>query len=280
MNSTIGVPATPQATFREPTRSGRVVVGNYPIRLWGASVLIWASAFFVVYHLNSIYLVNGHLRLASVLAVAICYGAFALGWFALPGVTWRRAVAAVVGLVSLWAYLHTFIDRRTGIGEVAGLAGAGLSYAFQAIAITAVIAAWFLVRQRSFWSYLLVLPFAFGAHMLFGMLSSGHWWSAPLSNIFDLFVRSGLPVDESVMTTLGFATGWLLIAGGSAWTARLAIEPRLGFGSRWHARHHANAAAQVPPPHTAPVPMAPAQDEGPVADPEPEPEPEPATKDA
>lgn len=227
--------------FVEPTRALPLRWGNYTARYVIALVLLWAGpilgvASIGIGRLTERDLIDGEFPTG----LLIGYLLFVSGWIIVPAQGWRRTVAAIVGFVALIVYFHTLPIEFGALSQMFGLAGGPLYYfsegAFpavgQGLAITAVLAVWFLVRQRSGWSFLLLIA-ALPIVVVLAMAGVPAWSTDGgfFVAAIDLIIRYVVP------ETLLFAFAWALLLGGFSWLARGAIEVAVSPARREYRRN-------------------------------------------
>lgn len=202
----------------ETERKGRPVSRRYLIGL----ALVWTGPLLAAAAASTTLIQYGHLRQVPTAIVALGYVLYLAGWLTLSAAIGRRVLGAVLGVVGLLIYLHTFPGIFEGLQTALGLVGGpfgstSMGALAQAIAVTLVLAGWLIVRSRKALAYV-VLPAAFLVQLVLALAAFGggyrFLWPVPFSR---LFAQLSGPIV--VVGMAGVLVGWVLIVAGSAWGA-------------------------------------------------------------
>jgi len=222
-------------------------------------VLIWLGVGCAVAGVIAPYAMTWSVERSNGVVVAIGYALYVTGWLLLPTAGWRRAVSTALATIGLLLVMHSFVSPLGGLRpfqglDVAfGLAGGELPEIVQPFAAVMVLAAWFIARARSGWSYLL-LPIVFVVHLI-SNLADRFSWSPPLwdsSKILNPLIGAQ-PFTSGAAGfayTVGPVLGWALLLGGAAWVSRLVIEARMVPAMK---SRPARVVAAAPTPVAGPV---------------------------
>ena len=153
------LPTPARIPFFEPTRAaGHPAV--YVVRYLAGILVLVAGAALLIGAIGIAFRYGGipDFHLPRLIIGYVLVGG---GWFILPGSPVRAAIAAPVALVSSWLYLapvNSFRSRGPLLGSLSFAPDA--AWVLSALAVTGVVAAWFLVRRRPPLAYVLLpIPF-------------------------------------------------------------------------------------------------------------------------
>jgi hypothetical protein len=203
----------------ETEREKRPVSTQYMVGL----ALVWIGPLLAAAAASTALVQYGHLRQVPTAIVALGYLLFLAGWLTLPATVGRRVLGAVLGVVGLVIYLHTFPGVFEGLQTAFGLVGGPFGSTpiggalAQAIAVALVLAGWLIVRSRKALAFV-VLPAAFLVQLVLALMAFGggspFTWPVPFSRLF-----AQVPGPIVVVGMAGVVVGWVLIVAGSAWGA-------------------------------------------------------------
>ena len=203
---------------------------------WVASlVLIWLGVGLAVGGVMAPFVMTWSIARGNGAVVAIGYVLYVTGWLLVQTAGWRRAVSTTIATLALLLVMHSFGSPLggprpfQGLDVMFGLAGGELPEIVHPFAAVMVLAAWFIARTRSGWSYLL-LPVVFIVHLIF-TLADRFPWSPPLwdsSKILSAIVgpQPFTSVAAGFSYGVGPVLGWALLLGGAAWVSGLVIDAR------------------------------------------------------
>lgn len=203
----------------ESERERRPISNRYLVGL----ALVWVGPLLAAAAASTTLVQYGSMRqVPVVVVVGLGYLLYLAGWLILPAAVVRRVLGAVLGLVGLLIYLHTFPGIFEGLQTAFGLVGGpfgstSLGALAQAIAVVLVLGGWLIVRSRKALA-LVVLPAAFLVQLVLGLMTFGGGspfvWPVPFSRLF-----AQAPGPIVVVGMAGVLVGWLLIVAGSSWGA-------------------------------------------------------------
>lgn len=251
----LAVQAQPAAVWREPNRSTPLRWGPYQVRYLLGLALLFAGAISLVVSFWPTFRSFGDV--VDPITALVGYALSILGWAVLPAPGLRRLRAALIGIVALWVAANT-ITTSVFVGLDATIRNAGLAGTLfgtwllappaTALASTAVLAAWLMVRQRPGITFVLLIPtFIVGCALSFWSVATmGFGAAAPLNVL--VWPLAPLLSPSALVIVVPSVIGWLLLIVAPAWIAR-------GWAvSRDRARIRASAVAATPA--VAPAPGA------------------------